>query len=127
MIRRLVLPLAALALATPAQAAWMAPNGMTVDGSAEDIIVNNLPGHGSSEYFCAAADYAVARLGAAPNHAVVVTRPRSGAIDGHGGEDVGFRLDAAAEANHGFFLRVSKPGVAVKIGHARQMCGTRHD
>ncbi|WP_213546536.1 hypothetical protein [Vannielia litorea] len=114
----------ALCLATPATAgSWMAPNGHRVDGGPQAIVVHPMAGAGSPGIFCAAATYALARLGAAPSDTVVVTAPRSGRIFGPGGETVGFRLDPAAAPDHGLFLKVSRQGEALSVAHARSLCG----
>lgn len=121
-MRRLAL-LAAF-IATPALAgSWMAPNGYRVDGGPQSIVVHPLAGAGSPGIFCAAATYALDRLGAQPADTVVVTAPRSGRVFGPGGETVGFRLDPGASPDHGIFLKASRQGEAVSVAHARSLCG----
>lgn len=115
-----------LGAALPARA-WTAQNGMRVQGSAQSITVRVAPGNGSSQIICAAADYAVERLGAAPGDALTVVVPRSARIDGRGGDEVGFRLVPGGSPSHGLLLRVSQPGTTVKIAHARKMCGDSRD
>ena len=115
--------LLATLLVSPAFAGnWLAPNGYQVDGGPDSIVVRPLAGAGSSDIFCAAGTYALARLGAHPGDAVVVTSPRSGRVFGPGGETVGFRLDKGAVPDHGLLLRVSRQGETVTVAHARTLC-----
>ncbi|MGR3795481.1 hypothetical protein [Vannielia sp. SX4] len=115
--------LVATLLATPALAAsWLAPNGHTVDGGPQNFVVQPIAGAGSAGIFCAAASYAVERLGADPSDAVVVSTPRSGRIAGQGGETVGFRLDPGAAPDHGLILKTSRQGESVSVAHARALC-----
>lgn len=117
---RLVLLLASLALAAPAQA-FIAQNGLVVEPQGDGFTVPWRGRSGASDFWCAAGDYAIRGLHLSPTRIVYrATPPRRGQ-----GAPVGFTLDPAKAVDKTGLFVLGATGGGISAGHALSLCDNR--
>lgn len=121
------LALAAIGALLPASAfAWKAENRLDVNplpsGGAFEVI--GRPGSAGSEYWCAAADYALRELGASSTARIYLTRARGAPETSNRREAVQFSLSATeggAKSNPPF-LSMRRVGDNLSVSFAHNYC-----
>lgn len=82
-------------------------------------------GEGPRGIWCAAADYAINRLGTPRNQRFYVQSPRGKSQSGAGRIGVVFTTDVASlpvEPSRSYSVTVDRPGLGLPIYHANQFC-----
>ena len=127
--RSLVLCLAALCsgLALPANAqGYQAVNWLTVVPlNPTDFEVIEARGEGARGIWCAAADFAIYRLGFPRDRRIYIKTPRGPSISGTGRIGVVFTIDEASlgtSPKQSYSVTVRTKGLGLPVHHAHQFC-----
>ena len=93
--------------------------------NATDFEVVETRTSGPRGYWCAAADFARSRLGAAQGTRLYIKSARGPSISAQGKRGVVYTTDAsrlAADPNKGYFVSLTKVGYNLSVGHAYSFC-----
>lgn len=114
---RLTLPalFAAVALATPSHA-FLARNGLVVEPSRDGFEIPFRGQSGASDFWCAAGDYVVRKLGLSPGTRIF----RTSATPRRSGQGMTFSLSSEGATGTGLAMLGNRRSVSA--AHARQLC-----
>ena len=108
--------LSALLMLPTTASAWIANNGLVVEPSPGGFTVPYRGLSGAREFWCAAGDYVVEKLGLPPDTVIY----RTSSPPRRSGQGISFSLSPEGAKRPGIFLLSGGPGVTA--GHARHLC-----